>query len=365
MKTKLLSLAFILVLVSCGKTDKKAEIAKLRKQQAELAEQIKRLEAEVAGDSTNVAKGTRVGITDVAYQDFIHCIEIQGKVDGDESVDVFAEGTGGIIKQILVKEGQYVTKGQVLATIDDKIYQVQLKSNEANLEYVNSLYEKQKALWDQKIGSEVQYLDIKNKKESLESAVETIKEQINMCKIKAPINGTVEGITIKIGQLVGPAIPAFRVVNLSTLKITAEVAEGYSSKVRKGDKVSIYLPDMKKEFNGNVDFDSKYISPVNRTFTVNVRIPSNDKDIKANMVAVVRITDYHNPKAIVVPLNVVQSDLNGQYVFVAQNKTAKKVHITTGEIYAGNIEIKSGLNIGDKVITVGYQELEDGQAINF
>jgi RND family efflux transporter MFP subunit len=361
----------IALTISCGKKDKQAELQKLRKEQAMLAEKIKQLEAEIAGDTTikKVAKGFRVSVTEVQPTAFFHAIEVQGKVDGDNSVNVFCEGAGGIVEEIYVVEGQPVKKGQVLAKLDDAIYQTQLKTAQSNLEYVTTLYNKQKALWEQKIGSEVQYLNLKNQKETLEGQVATLKQQINNCRIVSPISGTVEDIPIKKGQMVSPAVICFRVIDLSSLKIVADVAESYSTRIKVGDKVSVILPDLNKEITGKVDFSSRYINPVNRTFNVTLRIPSIDPSIKANMIAVLRIVDYQNPAALVVPINVVQTDLKGKYILVAEKQddsyVAHKKYVETGETYKGLVEIRSGLKVGDKVITVGFQELEEGQYVNF
>lgn len=370
MKTKLLSILIAVLVVACGTPDKQKELDKLRKERDVLTDKIKLLEEAIAKDSGYVTDiGTRVNLKEIQTSLFEHCIEVQGKIDGDQSVSVFTEGAGGMIKEIIVKEGQQVNKGQVLAVIDDKIYQATLKSNQSNLDYVTTMYNKQKNLWDQKIGSEMQYLDIKTKKESLESAIVAIQEQIDMCKIKAPIDGTIEDLPIKIGQLVGPGIITARIVNLKSLKIMADLAEGYSNRVKKGDNVKIILPDLKKELIGNVDFSSRYINPINRTFSISIRITSDDKSIKANMVAIVRITDYSNPNAIVVPINLVQTDLEGQYIVIAENSgngyVAKKARVSQGEVYNGKVEIKSGLNAGDKIITAGYLDIENGQAISF
>jgi membrane fusion protein, multidrug efflux system len=378
MKTKVISIFLaILILAGSCKNDKKAqeekirqgkqkELAQLLKQHDEISDKIRKLQEEL---SSKQDPGTRVAVTSLQPTVFNHYIEVQGRVDGDKNVTVFAEGLGGMIESILVTEGQAVYAGQVLAKIDDKLYQDNLKANLSNLDFVTAMYNKQKNLWDQKIGSEVQYLDIKSKKEALESAVSAIKEQIDMCLIKAPVGGTVEDIPVKVGQLVGPGVVAFRVINLSSLKVVADLAESYTSRINLGDKVKVYLPDLKKEVEGKIDYSSKFINPTNRTFQVGARFLSFDKELKANMVAVVRINDYKAPDALVVPINMVQSDQTGYYVVLAdktaQGSKAKRVAVTVGETYKGLTEIKSGLKPGDMIITAGYLDLENGQTINF
>jgi membrane fusion protein (multidrug efflux system) len=367
MKTKFL-IIFIaaLLIVACGKVDKQKQLIELKKEHDKISEQIKKLEDEIAVADSSKTKdaGVRVAVTELTPTTFDHFIEVQGKVDGDENVSVSTQ-TGGNITQILVKEGDRVAIGQTLARLDDKVLQQTLKELENNFEFVNSLYEKQKALWDQKI----QYLTAKNNKESLESKIATLKDQIALMQVKSPINGTVEDIPIKVGQMLAPGYVAFRVVNFSKIKITADLAEAYTSRVNNGDVVSVYLPDLKKEVVGKVDFSSKYINPVNRTFSINVRLNGVDANLKANMIAVLKINDYKATNAFSLPINLIQTDRNGNYVTIAEKtekgSVAKRVPVVTGVTYKGLTEIKSGLKKGDQVITAGYLELENGQAINF
>jgi membrane fusion protein, multidrug efflux system len=369
MKTKIISILIAIVIVSCGKTDKQAELTKLKKQYESIGEQIKQIENDLAkSDSTASDRGKRVAVEELKTTTFNHFIEVQGKVDGDENVNVSTQ-MGGIVDHILVKEGDYVTKGQVLAKLDDKVLQKNLIELQTGYDFANSMYEKQKALWDQKIGSEVQYLTAKNTKEGLERRIATLKDQISQMAITSPINGTIEDMPIKIGQMMSPGIIAFRIVNFATIKIVAEIAEAYTSQISDGDEVTVYFPDLKKNVLGKVNFNSKFINPTNRTFTINVRLPGVDPNLKANMVATLKINDYKNNVALVVPINVVQTGQNGSYVAIAEKSSngnvVKKVNVTPGIIYNGLAEIKSGLKIGDKIITAGYLDLENGQAINF
>lgn len=370
MKSKVISifLAVLVITVSC-KENKQAELNKLSKQRDELNDKIKKLVDELAEKDTSVQTGLRVAVVEMKPTEFDHFIEVQGKVDGDQNVNVFAESAGGMIEKILVNEGQSVVKGQILASLDDNILQQNLKSAQTNLDFVTTMYNKQKALWDQKIGSEAQFLDIKSKKESLESSVAALKEQIDMCYIKSPVSGTIEDIPIKVGQMISPAVVAFRVINLSSLKIVADLAEAYTSLVNVGDKVFVYLPDLKKEAEGKIDFCSKYINPTNRTFQIAVRLTGFDKKLKANMIATLKINDYKSANAMVVPINLLQTDQSGYYVMIVEKSSkdakARKVPVSTSSTYKGLTEIKSGLKPGDLVITAGYLDLENGQAINY
>ena len=308
----------------------------------------------------------KVAVSEIKLSPFDHFIEVQGRLDGDENVSVYPEGTG-VVKEILVKEGQQVRKGQVLARLNSSVIRSQLESLQSNLDLATSMYNKQKKLWEQKIGSEVQYLQAKANKESLESQISALKDQISMQDIKAPINGTVENMLIKVGQIASPMSPAYYMVNFSKLKVVAEVSETYAAKINNGDVVTVFLPDVNKEVKGVINFSSRYINTINRTFEVEVHFRSEDPAFKANMVAVLRINDYHTDKAIATSVNLVQNDQRGNYVFIAEKDgsgyRARKVYVKTGLSYNGLIEITEGLNPGEMLINAGYQDLENNQMI--
>lgn len=370
MKKSLLILGLLVFVLACKNNgDKQSQLDKLRKDKESIDTQIKKLEDEIAKESgaTKSEKLANVALTDVKLGDFKHFVEVQGKVDGEDNVAVNAQ-TMGIIKKINVKEGDVVSAGQTLAEIDASVLKQSIEEVKLQLNFATTMYNKQKALWDQKIGSEVQYLSAKNNKESLENRIKTLLEQVDMSKIVSPINGSVEEISLKVGQSAAPGFPLFRVVNFSKIKVLADVAEAYSSKIRKGDEVFIRFPDVNKEISSNVSFTSKYISPNNRTFMVEIRLAPGDIEYRANMIAVVKINDYSAKNVITVPINVIQTDVNNaKFLFIGQtagNKTiAKKVTVKTGQTYNGIVEILDGLKEGDKLISVGYQDVEDGQAL--
>jgi membrane fusion protein, multidrug efflux system len=358
-----------LFIISCG-SDKKSKLEKLKKQHDEIAEQIKTLEKEIAAeDGKKADKIADVAVSEIKLSEFSHYLEVQGKIDGDENVAVSPKMMG-VITAINVKEGQEVTKGQVLATIDDAVLKQSLVTLDSTLNFVTNIYNKQKNLWDQKIGSEVQYLTAKNNKESVENNIKALKEQIAMAKILSPINGTVEEIPIKVGQSVTPGITtAFRVVNLSKVKVVAEIAEAYSSKLKTGNDVIIKFPDLDKEISSKVSFSSKFINAVNRTFTCEVNLDNTSEAYRANMIAVIKINDYKVDSAVTVPVNVIQKLEGENYVYLAVKENnkyiAKKVKVETGQTYDGYTEILDGLKKGDMLVTTGYQNLEDGQTLKF
>ncbi len=360
----IIGIVLTVALSSCGKGDKKAELESLKKQQAEIKEKIALLEAEISksGEGKKEA-GRDVAVTSIAPTTFSHLIEVQAKVEGEDNVMVSPE-TPGIIAKIFVKAGDKVNEGSVLAQLESTVYTKSLEELQSARDFANTLYLKQKSLWDQKIGTEIQFLQAKNNLESIDRKMATVRQQLEMTRIKSPINGTVDAMDLKPGQSFAPGMPGLRVVNFSKLKVQAEVAEAYISKVQKGDPVEVYFPDQESTVHANITYAGKVIDPVNRTFRVEVNLTDKEVSLHPNQVAIVRIADYKSEQAIVLPLAVVQNTPEGSYLFIAEGGKAKKQLVKTGLNYAGKLEILEGLKAGDLVITSGYQDLVDGQKIN-
>jgi RND family efflux transporter MFP subunit len=357
--------------IACSDTsdpnDKVTQLEKLRKEQADLKEKILSLESELAGsDSTTDLRSKNVGVTEMKPSEFNHYIEVQAKVVGDEDVMISAESMGSITA-VHVKAGDKVSKGQILAQTDDRIIRQGIAEMQAQLELSTQIYNKQKNLWDQKIGSEVQFLQAKANKETMDKRMAGLNEQWELTKITSPINGTVDLVNVKVGESVAPGFPAFRVVNLNSLKITAEVAESFISKVKKGNDVLIYFPDQDKEVKSKLNYSGQAINSLNRTFNVEVRLAPKDGVFNPNMVAVLKIVDYSSPKAFVVPVGSIQKSSDGEFVYVATAENGKTVArrkiVRSGMTYNGITEINDGLNEGDKVITFGFQNIIDGDII--
>jgi RND family efflux transporter MFP subunit len=371
MKTMNKSIIFLLVVVlavACGKSsDKKSELEKLKKQQDELTLKIKALETELAvNDTTSKSKMTSVAVTEAKPEEFNHYLEVQGKVDGEDNIAVSAQMSGAITA-VYVKEGDNVRAGQVLAQIDNSVLQQQIASTKQQLDFATSLYNKQKALWDQQIGSEVQYLTAKNTKENLEKSIATLNDQLEMTRIKSPINGSVEEVNLKVGQMASPGLPAVRVVNFTNAKVVAEIAEAYAPKVKPGNKVIVFFPDFNTEVQSTIRFTSKYINPVNRTFVSEVHLGPSKVEYRANMMAVVKINDYSNPKSFNVPITLIRDSQTGKYIYVAKEENgrlvARRQLVTVGNTYNGLAEINQGITEGDKIITTGFNSLMDGELI--
>lgn len=370
-KISLISLITVLTIIAC-KEDKKAQLAKLKKQQEELSQKISDLEKEVA-DTTSAddSKILKVTLQEIKPTEFKHFIEVQGRLDGEDNVDVQPEGAGGTVTEILVNIGDAVSKGQALARLNSAALADQLKALQANYELAKENFDRQQRLWDQKIGSEMQYLQAKANKDALAGQLSALKEQINMATIKSPINGAVEEVNIKIGSVASPAspIPAFRVVNFTSVKVKADVAEAYSDRISVGDNVTVSFPDIGRDMDAKITAVSRFINSSNRTFLVEARLNTNKTGFKANMIAVLKINDYKSENTVTIPVNYIQSDPNGNFVYIAQNSgkktVAKKAFIEQGQSYNGVVEITKGLKPGDKVITSNYLELEEGETIAF
>jgi RND family efflux transporter MFP subunit len=371
-RTIIIGTAVLVSLVACS-ADKKGQLNKLRDQRTALDQKIRQLETEIEAsqkEKIDPKDFKFVGLLDVKASTFDHFIRVQGKLDGDQNIGVFAEAPGTISAKY-ADVGQRVSKDQVLAQIDDKQYKSQLEGLESQYKLAEDMFDKQKRLWDQKIGSEVQYLQIKTNKESLERQIASLRQQIEKFKIKSPIDGKIEECNIKVGGVVSPdpRLAAYRVVEFRNLKVTAEVSEAYSSKVNKGDKLLIIFPDANKQVVAEATFVSNYINPTNRTFLIESKINGNIPDLKANMIAILQINDYHADSALTVPMNLIQNDNSGSYVYVAKAKdnynAAYKQKVELGNTYNGVAEVVHGLSQGDKIISAGFQELVDGQYVRF
>lgn len=361
---QVLSIALIIFLASCGgkSTDKKSELEALKKERSELDNRITALEKEV-GVSGPMVDAKEVTVFEVTENPFKNFVEVQGKVDAEENVQVTPEAAG-VITRVYVNVGQRVSRGQVLAQIDDKVLDQNLAELQTQLQLANTLFQRQKNLWDQKIGTEVQYLNAKTQKESAERRIATLRSQASMYKIKSPISGTVDAMDLKVGQAVMPGVSGIRVINASNLKVKAQVAESYAARINQGDEVNIIFPDVPDTLSTKLYFASKTIDPITRSFDVEIKLPSK-KTYRPNMLAVLKIVDYRSDRALAIPVNSIQKAESGDYVFIAQNGKAKRVSIEHGKISEGKAEILSGLSSGDKVITAGIQDLNDGDIIKF
>ena len=382
---------------SCGNTkkdksgelnDKKQELVKLKEEEKNLAKKIADLEADIAKLDTGAAKAANaklVSIMPLTTQRFVHYIELQGKVEADNSSFVSPRMGPALVKAVYVKEGQQVRKGQLLLKLDDAMIRQQvaaarsgLATLEVQLGMARDVYNRRQNLWKQGIGAEMQVIEARTNVQSLETQLATakqgirvIQEQLNTTNVHADVSGVAEIVNIRPGEtFTGMAAgggPQIAIVNRSSLKATVQVPENYAGKVKPGAPVIVTVPDINRVFaNSKISRAGQAIDPNTRTFTAEVSIP-NDPLIRPNQIAQVKIQDYEIGNTIAIPVNTVQSDEQGKYVYVAIKEgdrlLARKKHVNVGELNGPLIEIRSGLAAGDQLITDGYQNLYEGQVI--
>jgi membrane fusion protein (multidrug efflux system) len=376
MKNTLYILSAVVILASCAKgggdkiSEKRAELTKLQGEEKVIAASIKKLQAEldILEPKKEVEKVVAVTVSPIAAQTFKHFVEIQGRVDAKNNLFVSPQ-MGGAITNIYVKEGDYVKQGQLIASIDNAVLKQSIQEIDVQLGTAKVFYEKQKSLWDQKIGTEIQYIQAKANVEALEKRLATLQTQTGMTKVIAPLSGFVDEVRMKAGEMAAPGLGIVRIVNTDNLKVVAQVADTYASTIRQGDVVTIKFPDLGKETIAKLTFVGQTVNPASRTFSVEASISKIDPQLKPNMTAVMNINDQAKGNAIIINQNYIQHTELGDIVYVAVNEGAKKVarsrKVTTGITYNGDIEITSGLQAGDMLITQGYQDLVDGQTVNF
>ncbi len=362
----LATIASLFLFLACSKeVDKKAQLEELKKQLATLNTEIKVLEKELGGDLITNSKTKPVAVASLSNQVYNHYLEVVGTVESDQNIMVSSLANGSI-QTILVKEGDRVEKGQVMARIDGETLKKGIDELEVQLGLATEIFNRQAKLWEEKVGTEVQYLQAKAGKESLERRLATTKEQYKAYFVKAPISGVVDEVMKKEGELATAGMPFCRVVSMNTYKVTGDVAEAYLGKVKKGDVVEVSFPDLDSKSSGRIINAASVINPINRSFSVEVKLDKNLSGLRPNMITVLKINDYSNKKAIVVPINVVQNSPDGQFVFVTDNnKLVIKKKVDIGQIYNSNAEIKTGLVEGDMLITAGFNDLVEGEKVQF
>ena len=382
MKQYLIGFVFISVLATaCGSskkddagnlTDKKAKLEELKGQQAKLTEEITKLEKEVAKlDTSVVAKPKLVAVASIDPQSFEHFIDLQGKVDATNIAYVAPpNGQGGVVKELYVKQGQSVRKGQVLAKLDDQLIRQQIEPLRVQLTTAEDTYRRTKNLFDQGVGAYQNVLNAQTQVESLKKQIGIYQKQAALMTVTAPMAGVAETVNLRVGEILSPQqtpeMAQIRIVNTGNLKITAQVPENYLGRVGVGTTLLVSLPNTNKTLTTKVNVAGKIIDPTSRSFQIEAPVPS-DPSLKPNQIAIVKIKDYNAPNAITIPLNVLQNDEQGKYVMLAAKEGAKtlahKRPVEEGELYGDRLEIKSGLQSGEVIVTEGYQELYEGQPL--
>ena len=354
-----------------GLEEKKTALATLKSEKAAIDGTISSLEAEIAlldTSADNIQKIKQVSATILATEVFRHFVSVQGSLEAEQNVMVTSK-IPGLITVIKVRRGDMVKQGQILAVLDDEVLQRSIDEVKIGLAQVEVMFEKQKSLWDQKIGTEMQFLGLKNQKQSLEKKLITLKSQVSQTYVTAPFSGVIDEVLAKQGTPASPGIPLMQLVNVNILKAVAKVPDSYVAYIKEGDKVNVIFPDLDKTISATVSNVGRIVDPLSRTFKIEVKVPGGNASLKPNLLAMIQINDKTSKSAIVIQENIVQSTEEGKIVFVTAEekgqKVAKQKTITTGLSYNGKVEILSGLYIGESLITTGYQDLADNQPISF
>ncbi len=360
-------------LFSCESAEKENPVVQIetyQKQVRDLNKKIEKLESSVSNAETNEYNGLKVSVQTekLKLQSFSHFFVATGEMETVEEAFISPE-VGGQIVAIYVKEGEKVNKGEVLAKLSTAVLEKSIQEVQSQLNLAEIVFKKQSALWEKQIGSEIQYLEAKNAYEGLQNKLETLRAQYNLAVIESPIDGVVEKIILKQGEMASPGMQFMQVVNMDQLYLTAQLSESHLPIIKKGDVVNITIPSIPGfELSKPVYRTGNVINKQNRTFEVQILLENPTGEMKPNMLANIEINDYNHDQAIVVPSILIKKDLNGSFIYMVAtrdgNKVAQKVYITSGRSYEDKTEVVSGLKSGDVIITSGYNNVSDGAVLN-
>ncbi|MEG9327224.1 efflux RND transporter periplasmic adaptor subunit [Salinimicrobium catena] len=372
----------LFILASCGNSEEsvediikegnlseiRAKKAELSKEQGELSSKIARLDAAIQklDKRTQFALVRTTRVEDTLFK---HYVEIPGDVETDENITIYPEFSG-VLLDVLVEEGDRVNKGQVLARIDDGGLSSQLAQLETQAALAKTTFERQKRLWEQNIGSEIQFLEAKANYEAVQNSVDQLKSQLAKTVVRAPFSGVIDEAFSEQGEVVAPGQSRlFRLINLSNMYITAAVPESYLGSIKKGTEVMVEIAATGTEFQSQIQQVGNFINPNNRTFEIKVAVPNDKELVKPNLIATVKLNDYTSENAVIIPEGVIQKNAAGQsviYVLQSTNDstgTAEKRILETGKIYNDHVEVLSGLQPGELLITEGAKNISEGEEV--
>jgi len=347
----------------------RAKKSELDKQSQEISEKIKLLIAEI--DKLDTLKRVPlVTALEAKHEVFNHYLELQGDVKTKQNVLIYPE-MPGTLEKVYVTRGQNVVKGQLLATIDDGGMSQQVAQLEATTALAKTTFQRQKSLWSQKIGSEIQFLQTKTNYEAQKNSLEQLKKQLGKASIRAPFSGVIDEVIKDQGTVVAPGMSSeiFRIVNLNNMYIETAVPEKYISTITKGKAVEVLLPMLSKTLNTKIRETGNFINPANRTFMIEIEVPNSDKSIKPNLTAKLKINDYTNQKALLIPQSIISENAEGQqYVYIITDLNgnkgfAKQTVVKTGKTQSDVIEILEGISEGDMLIQAGARSVKNGQEV--
>ena len=370
---KITGLLGLIILVSCSQGDpiakKKQQLIRYKEQAVQLTLKIKQLEDELAADTTiNDFSKVPVRVLSIEPRHFNHYIEVSGSVNPESEAFISAE-ISGMIEKIHVREGDHVKKGTLLFKLNSSVTESSISETQTQLKLAKALYEKQKSLWNDGIGSEVQYLQTKTNYEAARERLKTLQAQLAMSEIRAPFEGIVDQILVKEGELATPGRQLALLINLKKMKIYARVSEQYLNRIKGGDPVEVVFPDLEnKTLRLNVFRTGNMIEEKSRDFRIEIKLPNENEEIKPNQFALVRLNDFSSDSALIVPSAVIKQDLKGYFLYTIQKQgkdfVALKTYIQPGIFYNNMTMILDGIHPGDQVIVDGYNQVSSGQIVN-
>ncbi|GIV39975.1 MAG: RND transporter [Thermonema sp.] len=373
MKRILIAISILAFAVACGakKDDlaaKREQLIQKKKELAKLEAEVKALEKEIAAldpaFKEELEDRTLITTLPVVRTTFAHYIEARGSVEAEKNVLITPQTVGKIVK-IYVKEGQVVKRGQVIARQDVDVILKNIEQVKSQLELATTLFEKQKRLWEQKIGTEVQYLQAKTNKEALERQLAALQAQADLAVIRAPFSGIVDEVFAKEGEVAAQATPIARLVSLNEIKVVADLSEAYLNQVKTGDEVVVELPTLQETQKARITYIGQVIDPTNRTFRVEVALRNPNGKIKPEMVAIVKLKDSEVPDAVVVPVSLVQEDANGKFVYIVDTttQTVQRRNIEIGSVYDGKAQVLKGLEGNEVLVNEGFRFVSEGKKV--
>jgi RND family efflux transporter MFP subunit len=347
--------------------EKKAQLKEYKTELQVLRKNISKLEAEIAAEDPVFArenkKATLVTAMPVKKDVFRHFVEVSGSVESKKNILISAENMG-TIQSIKFKEGDIVRQGQLLLSMDTELFQRSIEQLETQYELAKTMYERQKNLWEKNIGTEVQYLEAKNRKESLESQMANVKTQISKSQVRAPFYGTIEEVLVKEGEMAQVGSPLIRIVNHQGMFVKADLSESHIGKFKKNDPVTIYFPSNDKSIESHITALGQVINEQNRTFVVEAKLPDVDFTVKPNLLAILKLKDYEQKDASIIPTNLIQKDNTGDFVYIVTDSGsqsfATKIHIDRGITYRNETLVLSGLKGSENLINAGFRNVIDG-----
>lgn len=369
---KLLIACIIPLLFACSAKDsqkdvnKEEQLKKYKTERAALTTKISDLEKEIRSTNKDEEK-VNVVVEKLSTSQFEHFIQVTGNAEADKNITITPETSGNIIS-IDVTEGQHVNKGDILGKLNTSQIQRSIDEAKTNLALSTTIFERQERLWNQKIGSEVEFLESKSKKEALENSLASLEAQKEMAIITAPFSGIVDEIHQKKGELAGPSIPFAQLVNINKVYVEADVSEIFLNYIKAGEVVELDFPAINYQTKTTINRTSNVIDPGNRSFKIRINLNNPKHLIKPNLISVVKIKDYEVKDAMVVPSIIIKKDFEGNYLYIAKQEgkylVARKTYVNVSKTYNNVSMIESGLSLGDQIITEGFSQVVNGSLIN-